>query len=329
MACPSFASSSEAKLYYVVDPDPSTDITGSTLTWDPIRMTGESMDANITTTISDEITPQRSYADSTPTQGEIVGGFNFELSYESFDDFIIGALQSSEAAWATTETIQNESTKQCWAILKIIPRTSGTDYYVFRGCQVDGMTLTMQPGALVTGAVTVQGVGVDDVLTSLPGTWTLASGTNKPLMSSTDSLKSLSLSVTSGSAITATFQSLELQFGNQLRQQQAVGTGSIYAAGVASGRFQLTMNASLYYLNADVFTNFIANNDLTLTFDIEDSEGTTNGNKYGFSMTKLKVTAGGVPQAGGPGQDMVTNLTFQAFESASNGTIEITKTVAA
>ena len=90
MACPSFASTSEAKLYYVVDDDPSATLP-TTLAWIPIRMTGESMDANVTTSISDEITPQRSYGDSTPTQGEIVGGFNFELSYESFDDFIIGA----------------------------------------------------------------------------------------------------------------------------------------------------------------------------------------------------------------------------------------------
>lgn len=387
MPCQSFGSSSEVKLYYAVDDDPLAAIPATQI-WETIRMTGESLDANISASISDEITPQRSFADSTPSQGEVTGGFNMEMSFDAFDTFIKASLQTSAIppiAWATGQAkslgdevvaltnqglvkfvcttagntdsateptwdatpgtttnddatdgtavwtchagqfedgaIQNESTKYCLMFLKVVVRSGGTDYYTYRGCQVDGITMSMQPGANITGTVSLQGTGVA-VSTSPGGSWVYNASASKSIMSGTDSLQNLDLSVAGGASLAVTFQSLEVQISNQLRQQQAVGTGSIYAAGVASGRFQCTVNSAQYYSDADVFTNFTANTNLQLDFDLTDSEG----NSYAFLMGKLKVTGGGVPLAGGPDQDLLINPTMQAFEHGTNGTVKVTKT---
>jgi hypothetical protein len=96
MACPSFGSSSEVSLWYALDADVSAAIP-STFSWYNVPMTGESLLANLSSTISDQITPNRSYAGSKLTQGEVSGGFNFEAqASQFFFNMLISALQANQ-----------------------------------------------------------------------------------------------------------------------------------------------------------------------------------------------------------------------------------------
>lgn len=63
-----------------------------------LRYTGESLSFDITNTSSQEIRPDRSVADLIQTGAATSGGFNFELSANTYDDFIAGAMFSN---WST------------------------------------------------------------------------------------------------------------------------------------------------------------------------------------------------------------------------------------
>lgn len=344
MACSNaYGSSSEVALFYITDPGTAQiNLADQTIEWQQVRMIGESMDLSLSSTISEEITPQRSYSNSKLTQGNITGGFNFEASARFLDNWLMAAVQGIDetgAAYTPTwiggspastnpwtangDKMYNGSAKNCFAILKRVALGDGTNYdwYVFRYCQVSSMTITAEPGALITGSVSLMGTEGEVIANSATGAagWTFQDDYSNPLMSGVDSLTGLELQSSVGSDLGIIFQNFSLTMDNQLREQFGVGTGSIYAAGVASGRFMATMDASAYYSNPTIFQNFVADNELKIVFSLTDA----NGDGWGFLFDKVKVTGGSTPQAGGPDQDLMISSTFQAFESDTKGTVEI------
>jgi len=330
MTCPAFGSTSEVSVYYAIDEDPTSAIP-SAQHWKQVRITGESLDLNLSSTVSDEITPQRSYSDSILTQGEVSGGFNFEATAENIDDFLIAVLQAdkdllvdlkgTDNPWLKTETIQNGSTKKCLMFLKNIVVGTATHSFTYRGCQIDSLSLNLESGAIINGEVTLMGSGGSVSL--VVGTWTFEAATDTPLLSAVNSLTTFVLTDSADSAITSTFQSFNLTFSNQLRQQFAVGTGSLYAAGVASGRFQASASTTQYYSSYDMYTQYVADSVLKLEFSLDDADS----NGWTFDMDKLKAQGGVIPLAGGPDADLLISPDMQAFEDASGGTIQITKDV--
>ena len=323
MACPAFGSTSEVALFYAVDPDPSAAIPANQA-WEAVRMTGESLDLNITSTVSDEITPSRSYSDSLITQGEVTGGFSFEASFGFLDDWLVAVLQSSEGigGWATGETITNESTKACLMLLKRINVGGVYHYYAYRGIQVSSLSLKMSTGALVTGDTSVMGVGGEVHDAAWAATMTFANAPTNPLMSGVDSLTINSFTDDAGTTLNATFQDLTITFDNQLRQQFQVGGGSIYAAGTASGRFMCKIDSTQYYADHAIFDQLVSDKIVKLDFSLQDS-ATDN---YKFTLNKIKVQSGAVPLAGGPDQDLLISPAMQAFQDGTTGTVSILKT---
>ncbi len=350
MACSAFGSSSEVTLWYAADQDVALDSNGdpgqladgSAIEWKPINITGESISTNLTSAVSEQITANRSYAGSKLTQGEVAGSFNYELQASTFIyDMLICALQDDAdtsyetggTAWADAAAIKNGSTKHCFALLKRVAVATGYDWYVFRGVQVSSMSFDISPNALLTGTVNIMGVRPDTTIeaaTSVAG-WTFADAENLPLMSGVDSLKNFSIKAWNGSAFVetdVTMQSVALNFDNQLRQQQAVGINSIYAAGVASGRFKATYSGSAYYADPKVYNAFVQDTTIQITGQLLDSDG----NGIQFDSNFVKVTSGSVPMADGADQDLMISTEFQAFEDTTpvtgTGTITLTKIAA-
>ena len=91
------ADSNLAQLAYTVE-DSYNEAPNSGDTLTTLRYTSESLSFDITNTASQEIRSDRSAADLIQTGAAISGGFNFELSATSYDDFIAGAMYS---AWST------------------------------------------------------------------------------------------------------------------------------------------------------------------------------------------------------------------------------------
>lgn len=74
----------------------------NTPTWTPTRMTGESLNNDITTEQSQEIRPDRALTDLVNVDAAVGGGIDFELSYGSFDDLLEALLMSS---WTTVSVV--------------------------------------------------------------------------------------------------------------------------------------------------------------------------------------------------------------------------------
>ena len=70
----------------------------ATCTFQELRFTGESFAYNITNVTSSEIRSDRQVTDLIQTDADVSGGFNFELSYDSFNELLEGALWSD---WST------------------------------------------------------------------------------------------------------------------------------------------------------------------------------------------------------------------------------------
>ncbi len=72
-----------------------------------LRYTSESLSYDITNTASQEIRADRSAADLIQTGASTSGGFNFELSAQTFDDFIAGAMYGE---WSTQIAVSSSTT---------------------------------------------------------------------------------------------------------------------------------------------------------------------------------------------------------------------------
>jgi len=103
MTCPAFGSTSEVSLWYAIDTDPDSAIPDGAsapeaFTWYGVPMTGESLTANLSATISNQITANRSYAGSKLSSGDISGDINIECQANSFlFNMLIAALQADQA----------------------------------------------------------------------------------------------------------------------------------------------------------------------------------------------------------------------------------------
>lgn len=335
--CSAYGSTSEVALFYTAEPDlDDTSLWNNTLTWKAIPFTGESLSTNLSSVISDQITPNRSYAGSKLAQGEVSGGINFEAQAgDFFYDMLIAVLQADKktsvntngtaGAWAADEMIKNGSTKHCFALLKRVTVASGDyDWYVFRGVQIGSMSLEVAPNALITGSINVMGIRPDAPVedSATPGGWTLGSLPSLPLMSGVDSLQNFDIyDATTSSSSGVTLQSVTVNLDNQMRQQQAIGINSIYAAGVASGRFMASFSGSAYYADPTIYNALVNDSNLAITGQLIDS----GSDGLQFDSGLVKVTSGAIPMAGGPDQDLMIDTEFRAFEDTVTGTIGITK----
>ena len=335
MACASYGSTSGVSIFYAVDADDAAAI-GATITWNEVPFTSDSLAGNLTTAQSERITAARAYAGSAIVSGEVSGSLGFESEASPFMDAMLKAvLQSADAFASDGDTITNGETAGCFMFLKRVKNGAGYDYYIFRGVQIDSMSLSVSPGSLISGEIALQGVrmgagalgatdGSNDTLTTIPVGWTLTPYTSGNIMSSVYDLRSFEIQDDTGSDIGVVAREITLTMSNQLRQQQGVGTGSPYAAGVASGRFMCTLDADAYYSGPTIIDALQNDSSLKASFGLVDA----TGNGWTFLADYLKVTDGPPPQADGPDQDLIASSSFQAFQSAAHGTIEIAKVVA-
>ena len=331
MACPAYGSTAGVSIYYAVDADPDAAIE-ATLTWNEVPFTSDSLAGNLTSTQSERITAARSYAGSAITAGEVSGSLGYETEANTFMNTMLKAvLQSSGDFIADNAVIKNGETPMCLMFLKRVKRGSGYDYYVFRGVQVDTMSFNVSPGSLITGELGLQGVRMgagilgatdtsNDVLTTKPAGWTLTQYTSGNIMSSVFALKDFEVQDDASADIGVIAREVSVTFSNQLRQQQAVGTGTPYAAGIASGRFMATASLTAYYSGPTIINAMLRDEELKLSFGLLDPDD----KGWTFLFDKCKVTSGPPPVADGPDADLTASTELQAFESASNGTVRIT-----
>lgn len=228
--------------------------------------------------------------------------------------------------WVAGAKIKNGTTKHCLTFVKRVQVSSTTyDWYIFRGCQIGSLSAEIQPNALITGTINVMGVKPQAPITAAaqPAGWTLTDAPVLDLMSGVDSLQDFEIS-SGGTPTGVTMQNVSFTIENQLRQQPAVGLGHPFSAGIASGRLSAKFSGSAYYSAPTLFEALLDDDTLEIEGKILDA----GGDGIAFECGTVKVTAGSIPMASAPDQDLLITTEFQAFEDDTTGTIRIEKITA-
>ena len=114
-------------------------------------------------------------------------------------------------------------------------------------------------------------------------------------------------------------QGLTINIENNLRGKPAVGV--IGNSDIGMGRFNMTGTMRVYFENKDIYEKYL--NDTASSFAVVVQDGA--GNAYAFSAHQLKFSSGTVV-AGGPDDDVIANLEYQAYRHPTYGvTFEIDK----
>jgi hypothetical protein len=183
-----------------------------------------------------------------------------------------------------------------------------TQFTTFAGMTPSSLSLSIKPGAVLTGSIEFMGKDATRTgTTALPGT-TTASLTNAVYNGVSNVVNILE----GGSAITTTaITAFDLSVNNNLRGQQAIGT--LGYVGIGSGVSSITGSISMYFADGTYYDKFLASSASSLSLRIENG---SKGIGYVLTLPNIKYTDGSYPTPG-INQDILVTLPFQALRDTS------------
>jgi hypothetical protein len=212
-----------------------------------------------------------------------------------------GVVQSARVTNGTTQSSYS------------IERNSAdiTQFQNFRGMTPSKLSLTLQPGQILTGSISFMGKDAQPLagVTAMPGTSTpsLTSGVF-------NSVSNVFQILENGAALTNTYaRNLTINVENNLRGQGAIG--NLGSVGIGAGQSVVTGSLELYFADATYLNKFINNTSSTLSLRVSSS---TTGVGYVLTFPLIKYSDGATPTPGA-NQDVSLTLPFQALRDPTTG----------
>ena len=113
---------------------------------------------------------------------------------------------------------------------------------------------------------------------------------------------------------------VSIDVDNNLRELKAVGT--LGASDIGAGEFNVTGSLQTYFEDKALLTKLIDNTQTSISFAFSDG---IEGNTLIFDLPAVKFSEG-VPEVSGKNEDVMLNLSFQAFRHPTLGyTMKVTK----
>lgn len=203
--------------------------------WQALRFNGESLTATPDVVVSEEIRSDRHISDQLQTGLTVGGGFNFELSANSFDDFIEAALCG---AW-TADVLKVGTTDYQFSIEKEFEDIS--KFIGFKGMRVGQMSLSLAYGAIATGTFTFAGNGSTTPTVSDVGLGSTTPATSTPILNGSSDVSSVKIN---GVTTDICISSLTLDVNNNLRPINCIG--SVAPTNQAKGSASVTGSVEVY-----------------------------------------------------------------------------------
>jgi len=282
--------------------------------WETLRYTSEDFDAQAQVQQSEEIRSDRMVGDQFKVSTETSGGFEFEMSANTFDSLIDGAMMSTPAAGVWKIGVEDIS----YTVTKNFTDLSANHFHHFSGQRVSEMSLTFSHGEALKGSFAMAGASVVTNSASLVGTGTLAPATTTRVMNSVSDLTGIEIG---GVSFTGCIQEISLNVNNNLRPANCIGkdTPSDQILGTAS----VTGTIKAYLTNTTVqwFTNQMLNQT---GFDLRfiATDGTTS---YEFDIPNCRLS-GSAPNSDGIDTDVMIEADFTAlFDASTSTSLLITK----
>jgi hypothetical protein len=278
-----------------------------------LRLTGESLVPEVENIISAELRSDRMITDLIQVSRQNTGGFEFELSYGSFDTLLQGALFGT---WATN-VLKNSTVEYSYSIEKA--HLDIDEYFLFTGMMVNEFNLNLATSALATGSFDF--IGSTATLAQSTNASTLVAANSNDIMNCMADVATLKEATYGGTltALTGIYvQELSLTVNNNLRPIHAIGSNVMQEIGVGKCDINGTLNA--YFTSDRLFDKFLAGTAIQLEFSITDGTNT-----YTVLIPKVKFETESIP-APGQDQDVMENLTWRALrDSVTGAMIQITR----
>lgn len=295
-----FASANRTSIHYIAESAWGT--TPATPTLKEVRLTGESLNANIEYITSNELRSDRMKSDLVQVAQAAGGGIDFELSYGSFDDFLSFVMM---ADWSTN-VLKNGTTPKSCTIQKAFNDLAAVTYQNFPGSMFNGMSLNFETGSILTGSFDVLCKGANMTTTQITGATLTPSGTTDVM----NAVANVSGIEVDGAPSTAFFSSLTMNMNNNLRQQRAIG--NLDAIGIGLGSIDLTGNINIYFENMTEYNKFRNNTYFSFQFTVTDAAT----NAYTFLFPKVKYESMSIV-ATGLDTDVMAEATWRAIRDAT------------
>lgn len=279
--------------------------------FDTVRITGTTLGLTKEGLQSDEIRSDRQIADYRLGNNQVGGDINFELSYGSFDKFLQAVLLSGD--WETgvpivgAAQIKTGITRSSFTLVRHFADLDAASkpFYIYRGVEINTMSLSISPSAMVTGTFSVVGKSQTATtdLTAL-GTPTFdAPTTTSPMDAFTGTLLE-------GSEEIAVITEITLTLENGIEPRFVVGSKDTIKPSVA--RANLTGQITAYFEDSRLVDKFLNETDSSIQFTLPD----TDGNELTFVIPRIKYT-GGQPDVDGEGP-ITLSMPFQALYDAAS-----------
>ena len=301
--------SNQVRLLYVAES--AWDTPPTTPTMKTVRITGESFTPEITNIQSNEIRADRNTADTVQTSRQNSGSFEFEVSPDSFDDFIAAALFST---WHTN-VCKNGILETSFTFEK--GWIDITRFILYSGMVCNTFSMSLKTGAIATGSFGFLGGDASVAATSLAGTKITAATTTK-VLNCMNNVANLHEGATYTNLGGVYVQEVSFALNNNVRTISGIGHDTPQDTGV--GKLEITGNLSAI-LNATSQTRlmekFLAGTPTKLKFTMQDAGvGLLTRKFYTFEFPNIKFESESLP-TGGQSQDIIENIGFRALYSAS------------
>ena len=285
-------------------------VTPATPAFKNFRMTGESLNAEKQTAVTNEIRPDRNISDLIQVARTTSGNLDAEFSYASFDDEFESALAN---VW-TADVLKNGIIQKSLTYEKtFLANDTDEIFHRFAGSVVNTMAIGVTAQQLITLGFGVMGRGITTGVAPITGA-TYADALVTDVLSAAADFGSLAIT---GLAEQPSIMAITLDTTNNLRQQPVVG--SLNSAGLGDGRFGVTGTLNAYFEGGPLYDAFNDHDAVAISFLL----GTDTGSQYRVTMPKVKLSQGTIV-AGSNDSDVMASLSYQALYDPTLGcTIQI------
>lgn len=208
---------------------------------------------------------------------------------------------------AMPTVLKNGSTPKSFTLERTLLDLSPNAYFRFKGMQVNGFSLTCATKEIVKGSFDFLGMSGEAAEAAIAGA-TYLDATTGEVMDAASGFAGFSVVGLSGVHVS----SLSLDITNNLRAPTAAG--SVDALGIGAGRFELSGSIEAYFEDIELYEAFLNGDATALAFTL----GSTAGEKYTFTIPKLKFETGTV-QAQGNDSDIMASMTYRGLYDSVNG----------
>ena len=275
------------------------------------RLTGETLDSGVATTVLNPLDPRRQSLGSFITSSQSTGDISFELAFEPWLDLVVEGVMADD--WSDISggsAIQIGNLVKSFTVERRILVADGeTQYHRFTGMVVDSFNLRIRPSSLIECSVGFIGRPMQVSQTALIGA-SYMTPLGRPVVRSANVVD-----ITLGSipAISRCFEELSITLSNALRVIERFGT--LGPDEIMLGRADVTASFSVLFSDSDLHELLASQDESSLSFSTTDSVFA----QWTWLLPQTLLTSS-ASNAQGKEQDIVVRVNARAFLDESSGT---------